>query len=525
MTSPVPPDPHDPQVLPPVPLVVVDRPPLGGVAPSAHPYSVPPSGWQPVPTPAPDRPQHRGRAALVVTGVLVVLALLAGAVGWGLAEVRRGAERSGSATGVPLVPARPDSASSSSAAARRIVVQGGDPADPGVELVKEALADVDAFWRRNFAKVSPNEYRTVSGGFVAYGDGTTVPPCTDDPTAVAGNAFYCTESDAIAWDSVQLVPRLRQQFGDLGVGLVFAHEWGHAVQLRAGVTDRPTIFMEQQADCYAGAWVADARRRDDAFKVTPAALDRAMSGFLTLRDPVGLTDSSTPGAHGSAFDRIRAFQEGVADGVERCAGYQLDRLPLVARGFTSFEDQASGGNLPLQDTFDITEQDLGGYWPAAARSLGASSFTAPRTELSDSTDCRSAVRLAGRVVVCPSDGVVRIPSSTASTAHDAIGDFSLSSLLGAGWAAAALVAADRLPAPGAARQRAVDCLNAAWARTVFDGSRQGAQFSLSPGDLDEAVRTLLESTSSRDRRTTGSGFDRVTAYRRGFVEGASACVR
>ena len=71
----------------------------------------------------------------------------------------------------------------------------------------------------------------------------------------------------------------------------------------------------------------------------------------------------------------------------------------------------------------------------------------------------------------------------------------------------------------------MDCLNAAWARTVFDGSRQDAQFSLSPGDLDEAVRTLLETTSAADRSSTGSGFDRVTAYRRGFVEGSSACVR
>ena len=45
----------------------------------------------------------------------------------------------------------------------------------------------------------------------------------------------------------------------------------------------------------------------------------------------------------------------------------------------------------------------------------------------------------------------------------------------------------------------------------------------SPGDLDEAVSALLTTADHRKGSNTGSGADRVAAYREGFMNGASAC--
>lgn len=516
--------------MPTSPPVAPSRPPLGGagavlppVAPADRPqpshHSEPPHG-------APRAPRDRnGRRVLVAAGCAVVAVLLLSAATWGWSEVRRGLDRAGTAVGVPLVPAERDATGSVPASANRIVIRGGDPDSATQQLVRAALADVDGFWRRNWSKVGSGPYETVAGGFYAFGDGST-PPCVEDARVVAGNAFYCPQEDVIAWDEVNLIPRLQKNYGDLGVGLVMAHEWGHAVQARAGVTDRTTIFLEQQADCYAGAWVADARRRNEVFRVDDATLDSAMAGFLELRDPVGMTTATSPGAHGTAFDRIRAFQEGVDDGVGRCADYELAQLPLVAIDFQSYEDYAAGGNLPLDDAVDLTVKDLENYWSVRAAQLGV---TAPDVTVDvaggQAAPCRGAVTLAARVSYCPSTRTVTVPADIATKAHGRIGDFALSALLGTGWSAAVLEESDRLPDRQVERERAVNCLTGAWTRSVFEGDREGAELSLSPGDLDEAVAAMLGSRSARDPGTTGTGFDRVTAYRQGFTDGAAACTR
>jgi hypothetical protein len=98
-----------------------------------------------------------------------------------------------------------------------------------------------------------------------------------------------------------------QPTGQLLVGVVLAHEYGHAIQTRLGLTDQPTVVVEQQADCFAGAWLADALAgHSTAFTgITPAQLDSTVAGLL-LRDQPG-TSATAEGAHGNAFDTIRAL--------------------------------------------------------------------------------------------------------------------------------------------------------------------------------------------------------------------------
>ena len=77
---------------------------------------------------------------------------------------------------------------------------------------------------------------------------------------VRGNAFYCVKSNFIAYDDVALMPRLAETFGTFSVALVLAHEWGHAIQDRAGNDGEQTVYLEQQADCFAGAFLATSPR-------------------------------------------------------------------------------------------------------------------------------------------------------------------------------------------------------------------------------------------------------------------------
>ncbi len=87
-----------------------------------------------------------------------------------------------------------------------------------------------------------------------------LPPCASDASDIAGNAFYCSTKDVVAWDSEDLLPELQSKFGDFVIPIVLAHEWGHAVQERSNFTAR-TVTKELQADCFAGGWAKHAQAK------------------------------------------------------------------------------------------------------------------------------------------------------------------------------------------------------------------------------------------------------------------------
>ncbi|MEE8362725.1 MAG: flippase activity-associated protein Agl23, partial [Dehalococcoidia bacterium] len=79
--------------------------------------------------------------------------------------------------------------------------------------------------------------------------------CGEDTYGLV-NAGYCYLDNTIGWDRGQLLPSLRDSFGDVAVANVLAHEYGHAIQHQAKLNskDTPTLVAEQQADCFAGAY-------------------------------------------------------------------------------------------------------------------------------------------------------------------------------------------------------------------------------------------------------------------------------
>ena len=124
---------------------------------------------------------------------------------------------------------------------------------------------------------------------------------------------------------------------------------------------RRACITENQADCLSGAWVA--QQVDDGFGpfTDPGALDKAIGAMIYVRDTPG-SDPGAALAHGSGFDRVRAFQDGVNQGIEYCFDYINDPPFIDELPFTNEDDFANSGNLPFDQVTDLVIQDLDDFF-------------------------------------------------------------------------------------------------------------------------------------------------------------------
>lgn len=408
-------------------------------------------------------------------------------------------------------------------------VQGTDNGTTD-RIAASTIADVQAFWKQNFPAVFGKQWQDLTGGVYSVdttADKGSAPPCTDAASDVEGNAFYCPAKDSVAWDRAALLPVLRDKFGDAAVVVVLAHEMGHAVQSRTSPTaameradpDRyPTILIETMADCYSGAFVRSvADGKAPHLRITASQLDKAIGALATFRDPVG-TSSSEDGAHGDAFDRVSAFQDGYQQGPKLCAGMTVANRQFTQRTFTSLGDQQRGGNIPLSDLVAALVPDLNAYFGQ----LAGSRWSSPKlTQTDGPVSCSAGDQ--GPVAFCPDTKAVLLSTKgTIPTLVSGIGDYAAGTLIATRYALAALASLGKPTDSPAAGQAAV-CLAGAYTGSVPGRSKT---VQLSPGDLDKSVGVLLGyDYGSRD--TTGkalpTGFARVLAFRTGFTGGAKAC--
>ena len=408
----------------------------------------------------------------------------------------------------------------------------GAPGGVETEVIATAIADLEEWWAEELPEVYGETYEPVSGGFYSWTEGEDLPPCAEQPEDVMENAYYCSDGDVVAWDDENLVPQLYENFGDLAVATVIAHEWGHAIQARVGM-DGATVTLEQQADCFAGAWVQRLRAGEsDRFTVEGSALDRALAGFLEIADQPG-TSALDPNAHGSAFDRINAFQEGLDDGATRCAEYSDELVGgrLVQLEFNSIDDLESGGNAPNSDIVDLASTDLEDFWsqvsPEAFNAdwltlAPAQPFDAPS---GDFPSCGDADTTGYVLFYCADDRFIAYDDvGLFPEVYEAIGDFGVAALFSSQYSLAVI---DRfgLSFDGEkATNLAADCLTGSWTASVFLQNRSTSRFILSPGDFDEAVKALLSFSSTDAQSAQGTGFERVSSFRAGVIDGIGACV-
>ena len=399
-------------------------------------------------------------------------------------------------------------------------------------LAAAVLTDVRAYWTETFPETFDGDWEELRGGYYSVdtsSDDAPAPPCVDEPTEVEGNAFYCPPADVMAWDRAALLPVLKERFGEAAVMLVLAHEMGHAVQRRAGLTIEkqqadptkyPTILIEAQADCYAGAfvrWVVD----DNAtyLNVGDDRLDPALEALITFRDPVG-TEQTDEGAHGDAFDRVSAFQDGYDSGARMCSEMSVDNRTFTQSGFINAADAERGGNLSFDEMFDSITPNLNDYFNTLVTERGKQWKQPKLTATDDQPDCTDADQ--GPVAFCPDGTQIDYDSADElPRIHAKIGDFATGTLLASRYALAALVDLQK-PTEGTDSQHHTVCLAGS-----FTGSLLGLEEQyLSPGDMDEAIQVLLAyDYAARDMAGKGieTGFERVRAFREGVLEGDKAC--
>ncbi|MFD1146722.1 neutral zinc metallopeptidase [Saccharothrix hoggarensis] len=406
----------------------------------------------------------------------------------------------------------------------------GGPID---QLAATAITDIDTFWQGAFPDTFDDPWQPLDGGIYSVDTAdpsAKPPPCTEKATDVEGNAFYCPSADAIAWDRAALLPVLKDRFGDAAVVIVLAHEMGHAVQNRMGITPEaerrepqrfPTILTEAMADCFAGSfvkWVNDGK--SEHLDIGSDTLDSALGALITFRDPVG-TSPTDQSAHGNAFDRVSAFQDGYQQGTKFCAAMSVDNRGFTQQAFTSADDRDRGGNLPFDEMLEEITPDLDTYFKGLVTQAGKTWSEPKATPTEQEPDCSGD---QGPVAYCPADKSVEIEvEEDLPELHAEIGDYATGVLVASRYGLAAMAAVGEGVEGDEAATGAL-CLAGAYTREVFTRQRG---FGLSPGDLDEAVQVLLAyDYAARDATgsaSIGPGFKRVEVFRGGVLEGTEAC--
>ena len=224
--------------------------------------------------------------------------------------------------------------------------QTGADANENVECrMVGAAASLDAYWSQEGPElgldyVSPQD-------FVLFDQATTT-GCGSASSATG--PFYCPPDQTIYID-VSFYDELRGRFGSSGGPLaemyVVAHEWGHHIQNLAGVLERaqdgqtgPTsnaVRVELQADCFAGAWAANASEVPDESGVpflqpiTDAQIADALSAASAVGDDriqEATQGQVTPHSftHGSSEQRQRWFLVGFQQGAGACDTFSVSQL-------------------------------------------------------------------------------------------------------------------------------------------------------------------------------------------------------
>lgn len=413
-------------------------------------------------------------------------------------------------------------------------VSGSDGGDID-RLSQLAIDDIEAFWTQHYAESLSGSFAPVSS-LVSYS--STDP---NDSSVCGGdfyrlpNAMYCKRMDTMAWDRAKFMPTARKYFGDMAINGTLAHEYGHALQNMAGLVNlfTQTLVREQQADCFAGVylqWVA-AGSSSRASLSTGDGLNHVLAGLIVIRDPVSTSDNpvSVSDAHGTALDRVGAFQTGFDGGADMCARIDSDEI------------RKRRGNLP-RSLFDsetpqsdllIDEQVLG----TLMAQLGQIFVPAAPPSLSVTGDCGGGK--PDPVAYCPGSNtiVVDLPGLQAmSTPSDQStlalpqGDNTGLSAVTSRYALA--VARERgAGLDGATAALRTACLTGVAQRAMAEpmtlpSGPSGTGLTLAGGDLDEAITGLLMNgvaASDVAAHTVPAGFTRILAFRSGLHGDIDGC--
>ncbi len=402
-------------------------------------------------------------------------------------------------------------------------------------FLQSSLGDIQDYWRKTYPEVYGAPFKDLTGGIWASYPSRKEAIPLGCPTSSSqqypsqGNAFYCDQGDYIAYDDAALIPKLVKAFGESAVGVVFAHEFGHAIQHRVGALKpgTPTVYFEQQADCFAGAWTAHvARGESTRLKFGDQDIKAGLSAMVAVKDGTLGEDVFKGDAHGSAFDRVGAFENGFKGGAVACKAMETNPLPLLDLPFSTQQEKDSGGNLAYDKILPAVEQDLNRFW-----SVGVPSFSAPTvTTFAHSgpfptCDGIDQSAFPFNAVYCPKTNAIFLDEGYAKTLYNKYGDFAVGYIVSDAWSEAVQTQLGS-NLTGAQRLLIDDCLTGAWTKDAIppaDGNLDPTRLYISPGDLDKAVETALLSDAGIGNGKMASAFEKIDNFRAGVIGGITEC--
>ncbi len=403
----------------------------------------------------------------------------------------------------------------------------GDASAPVNKIAIEAIADLEKYWAEQYPKLYDKEFEQIAGGYYAVTEESPAPPCTTEAAEVAGNAFYCSTEDVVAWDAQGLLPELQDKYGEFVIAVVMAHEWGHAVQARSHFTAR-TVTSELQADCFAGAWSRHAQD-DNVFDINAANLDSALAGVLDLRDTPG-TSKIDPNAHGSGFDRVSAFQDGYDNGLDKCKDYRDDEPMVLALPFNDAQDESRGGDAPYDSIVNGVPYDIEDYFTQLYPEISNGKQWTPLRSIepfdpANPPMCGDQSAEGYALFYCIPDDYVGWDNVDAMPeVYRQGGDYAVVTLLATQWGLAALTRLGDESDEKTSTLRG-DCLAGGYTASVILYNRpETSTYHISPGDLDEGIKALLVFRGDGDVERQGAGWARVEAFRQGVIDGAVSCL-
>lgn len=394
-------------------------------------------------------------------------------------------------------------------------------------LALTAIDDIEEFWTENYDRYLPRSFSPVET-LLSY-DSTD----PNSPTACGSdlydyvNAFYCYNDDVMAWDRGTFMPVGAKYFGEMAVVGVIAHEYGHALQWMSGLVGMRTdsLVKEQQADCFAGSylrWVAaGGSSRFDLS--TGDGLNRVLAGIIYTRD--GLSTGPSRDEHGSALDRVSAFQLGFAGSPDQCAAIDEDEIAQrrgdLPQYLTSSEER---------DAVDaeITEQTLDDLMTVLDDYFG---MTDPPTLSYDGAACPDA-EATDPASYCPATNTIDIDMPGLQKLGQPKNEDDEGVLLQGDNTALSVVISRYALALQHERGVDLDTSLAAVRTVCLTGAAQAAMtgdaaLRLSPGDTDEAVSGLLTNglaAADVNGYVVPAGFTRIQGYRLGLSSDTDTCM-
>ena len=398
-----------------------------------------------------------------------------------------------------------------------------------------SVNDIEEYWKSVYGESLKGTFVPV-GKLVSYDSNSPSSPivCHNDTYKLV-NAFFTSRCNLIAWDRGVFMPVAQKYFGDMSVTGVLAHEFGHALQQMAKLVTRtdPTVVREQQADCFAGVylfWVADGK--SPRFTLSTAdGLDHVLAGIIITRDPVMDADTQNDDEHGSALDRISAFQMGFLSGASACAGIDKQEIQQ-RRGDLPTTLQADPNRDPETGGVSISEDTLSTLMELLGKVFSPKSPPALSYKPSDCPDAKptppASYCPATNTIVIDLPGLAKL-GRAADEREDTLpqGDDTALSVVMSRYALA--VQHERglpMQSPWTALRTA--CLTGVAHRKMAEpiDLPSKKELLLTAGDLDEAVSGLLTNhlvASDADGTSVPAGFTRIAAFRGGVTGDMDAC--